>query len=237
MTNAASGATALATAWGTRACVFDAYGTLFDVNSAALQHRDALGDKTLALAALWREKQLQYTWLRTIQGRHRDFAHLTADAVRHALAALDIDVDLAPALMRSFNALAAFPEVPDMLRELRAAGFVTAILSNGSPPMLASLLEHAGLAGAFDAVVSVESVGFFKPHPKVYQCLVDSLGLRAGRICFVSSNGWDAYAGSDFGMRVVWCNRRAQPPEPLPGAPDAQVASLAELAALLGPCP
>jgi 2-haloacid dehalogenase len=237
MSNAATGATALANAWGTRACVFDAYGTLFDVNSAALQHRDALGDKTLALAALWREKQLQYSWLRTIQGRHRDFAQLTADALHQALEALDIDADLAPALMRSFDALAVFPEVPDMLRELRAAGFVTAILSNGAPAMLASLLEHAGIGGEFDPVVSVESVGVFKPHARVYQCLVDTLGVAAGRICFVSSNGWDAYAASDFGMRVVWCNRRAQPPERLPGAPDAQVATLAELPALLGPCP
>ena len=219
---------------GVRACVFDAYGTLFDVASAALRQRDVLGDKAPALAAQWRDKQLQYTWLRAAQGRHADFQQVTREALAFCMQQLGIDAGLEDRLMRSYDALAAYPEVPDVLRRLRQAGQITAILSNGTPAMLAALVTSAQLDGLFDHVISVESVGHFKPHPAVYRQAVQLLGLAPEQICFQSSNGWDAYAASAFGMRVVWCNRLGQPAERLPGAPDAQVSTLAQLPALLG---
>jgi 2-haloacid dehalogenase len=218
---------------GIRACVFDAYGTLFNVDSACLRLRDRLGGATTALAALWRDKQLQYTWLRTVQGRHADFAQVTRDALDHALQALDLDPALASPLMQAFDALDVFPEVVPVLQQLRSRGFATAILSNGTPGMLAALLAHAGIGGLFDAVYSVEPAGAFKPHARVYRIPGEQLDLRPEQICFVSSNAWDAHGASAFGMRVAWCNRRAQAPDRLPGAPDACMRTLAELPGLL----
>jgi 2-haloacid dehalogenase len=220
---------------GIRACVFDAYGTLFDFASAAAACRDALGDKGAALTALWREKQLQYSWLRGLQGRHADFWQVTGDALDFALETLGIDDNvLRDRLMNLYLALDAFPEVPAMLARLKAAGLKTAILSNGSPAMLEALVKHAGIGRFLDAVLSVEEVSVYKPHPKVYQLAVDRLAVAPAAIAFQSSNGWDAYAASAFGLRVVWCNRYGQRLERLPGKPDREITSLAELPALLG---
>ncbi len=220
---------------GVRACVFDAYGTLFDYASAAAGCRDALGDKHERLTVLWRDKQLQYTWLRAIQGRHADFWQVTGDALDYSLGALGIvDSALRHRLINLYLALDAFPEVPATLGRLKKAKMKIAILSNGSPSMLAAVVAGAGLGGMFDQVLSVEDVGVFKPHPKVYQLAVDRLGVPASAIAFQSSNAWDAYAASAFGMQVVWCNRYGQPRERLPGAPDREVKSLAELPALVG---
>lgn len=216
-----------------RACVFDAYGTLFNVETASLRFRDRLGDSVAALATLWRDKQLQYTWLRTAQGRHADFAQVTRDALAHALEALRLDPSLEDDLVAAFDTLDAFPEVGEVLRTVRGAGLATAVLSNGTPAMLASLLGHTGLAGAFDAVYSVESVGAFKPDPRVYALACTGLGLPPEKICFLSSNGWDAHGAAAFGMRVVWCNRRGQADDRLPGTPDARIRTLAELPPLL----
>jgi 2-haloacid dehalogenase len=219
---------------GIRACVFDAYGTLFDFGSAAARCRDQLGDQVPALTALWRDKQLQYTWLRAIQHCHADFWTVTGDALDYALETLGIATpELRERLMNLYLNLQAFAEVPATLRALKERGFVTAILSNGSPRMLEAAVRAAGLAPVLDAVLSVEDVGVFKPDPRVYQLAVDRLGVSAKAICFQSSNGWDAYAASAFGMRVVWCNRYGQRPERLPGRPDAEVRSLAELPDLL----
>lgn len=220
---------------GIRACVFDAYGTLFDFASAAAGCADVLGDKAGPLTALWRDKQLQYSWLRGLQGRYVPFWQVTGDALDFALETLDLPPDgpLRERLMNLYRTLGTFPEVPGVLRALREAGFATAILSNGSPDMLASAVEGAGLAGAFDAVISVDEVGNFKPDPRVYQRAVDRLGVPAEAIAFQSSNAWDAHAASAFGMRVVWCNRYSQRRERLPGIPDYEIHSLAELPALL----
>lgn len=220
---------------GIRACVFDAYGTLFDFASAAAGCADVLGDKAGPLTALWRDKQLQYSWLRGLQGRYVPFWQVTGDALDFALETLDLPADgpLRERLMNLYRTLGTFPEVPGVLRALREAGFATAILSNGSPDMLASAVEGAGLAGAFDTVISVDEVGNFKPDPRVYQRAVDRLGVPAEAIAFQSSNAWDAHAASAFGMRVVWCNRYSQRRERLPGMPDYEIHSLAELPALL----
>ncbi len=220
---------------GVEACVFDAYGTLFDFAAAAGGCADVLGDAVHALTALWREKQLQYTWLRAAQGQHADFWQVTGDALDFALETLAIEKPgLRHRLMTLYLTLVAFPEVPDVLNRLRRAGLRTAILSNGSPTMLHSAVKGAGLTGLLDAVLSVEEVGVYKPHPKVYQLAVDRLRVPASAIAFQSSNAWDAHAASAFGMQVVWCNRYSQRRERLPGSPDREISSLAELPALVG---
>ncbi len=221
---------------GIRACVFDAYGTLFDFASAAARCPGVPDEQRAALSTLWRDKQLQYTWLRSLQGLHADFWQVTADALDFALESLGLaDPGLREQLLRLYQTLQAFPEVAETLRQLRAAGFKTAILSNGTPSMLDAAIEASGLQGLFDKVLSVEAVRVFKTHPKVYQYALQELGLRAEQISFQSSNGWDAYAASAFGMRVVWCNRYGQRPERLPGAPDHVIGNLAQLPPLLGP--
>ena len=219
---------------GIKACVFDAYGTLFDFGTAARKCRDVLGDDIDKLTALWRDKQLQYTWLRVAQGRHSDFWQVTGDALDFSLETLGIDKPgLRERLMVLYLTLDPFPEVPDVLRRLKAAGMRTAILSNGSPEMLDAIVKAAKLDTLLDAVLSVEEVGVYKPHPKVYQLAVDRLGVPASAISFQSSNAWDAYAASAFGMKVVWCNRYRQSSERLPGNPDREIQLLAELPALL----
>jgi 2-haloacid dehalogenase len=218
-----------------RACVFDAYGTLFDYASAAARCRDVLGEKLAPLTALWREKQLQYTWLRALQDRHADFWQVTGDALDFAMETLGIhDGALRDRLMDLYLRLDAFTEVPGTLARLKAAGLKTAILSNGSPRMLHAAVASANIGHLLDEVLSVEEVGVYKPHAKVYQLAVDRLGIEPAAISFQSSNAWDAYAASAFGMRVVWCNRYGQRPERLPGKPQHEVRSLVELPALLG---
>ena len=220
---------------GIRACVFDAYGTLFDFASAAAGCRDVLGDNADRLTALWRDKQLQYSWLRSLQGRHADFWQVTGEALDFALETLGLDRPaLRDRLMSLYLTLDTFPEVPEMLRRLKMAGLTTAILSNGAPAMLDAAVANAGIGDMLDAILSVEEVGTYKPHPKVYQLAVDRLGIDAGTILFLSSNGWDAHAASAFGMRVIWCNRYGQRRENLPGRPEHEIRTLAELPALLG---
>jgi 2-haloacid dehalogenase len=220
---------------GVRVCVFDAYGTLFDFAAAARSCRDVLGEATESLTAIWRDKQLQYTWLRAAQGRHADFWQVTGDALDFALETLGIaKPQLRERLMHLYLTLETFPEVPDVLRQLKRAGLQTAILSNGSPKMLSTAVRGANLEGLLDAVLSVEEAGVYKPHPRVYQLAVDRLAVPTHSIAFQSSNAWDACAASAFGMQVVWCNRYGQRSERLPGAPDREVKSLAELPALVG---
>jgi len=220
---------------GVKACVFDAYGTLFDFAAAARSCRDVLGEAADKLTALWRDKQLQYTWLRAAQCRHADFWQVTGHALDFALETLDIaKPSLRERLMALYLTLEPFPEVPNVLMQLKQAGLRTAILSNGSPRMLDAAVRGAHLEELLDAILSVEEVGVYKPHPKVYQLAVDRLGTPARAIAFQSSNAWDAYAASAFGMQVVWCNRYGQRAERLPGAPDREVKSLAELPALVG---
>ncbi len=222
------------TAIRVQACVFDAYGTLFDFASAAARCSDVLGDKTAAVTALWRDKQLQYTWLRGLQGLHADFWQVTGDALDFTLETLGTpDPGVRDRLMNLYRTLDCFPEVPDVPARLKRAGFATAILSNGAPGMLRDAVTGAKLQDLLDHVISVEEVGVFKPHPSVYQRAVDRLGVPASAIAFQSSNAWDAYAASAFGMRAVWCNRYNQRRERLPGAPDREIRTLAELPALL----
>src|SRR5579862_4754010 len=190
------------------ACVFDAYGTLFDYASAVARCGADLGAARDRLSAMWREKQLQYTWLRSIQDKYADFWQVTGEALDFALESLEIsDRGLRDKLMDSYLTLDVFPEVPDVLTRLKGRGVKMAILSNGSRRMLDAAVAHAGMGSLFEAVLSVDDAGVYKPHPKVYQLAVDRLGVEAQRIWFQSSNAWDAWAASAFGMKVVWCNR------------------------------
>ena len=214
----------------TKACVFDAYGTLFDVHSAVGKHRARLGDVADQVSAVWRTKQLEYTWLRSLMGRHADFWQVTGDALDFAMATLNIrDAALRERLMQLYLEISAYPEVPSTLQRLQQAGMKLAVLSNGSPAMLSAAVGNARIDRYFDAVLSVEEVGVFKPHPSVYQLAVDRLGVAAGEICFLSSNGWDAFSAKAFGFNVLWCNRFGQPPENIPSLPDAEISDLSAL--------
>ncbi len=217
------------------ACVFDAYGTLFDVASAAEQCQAELGDQWAPLAALWRDKQLQYTWLRSLMGEYTTFWQITEDALDYTLTTFNIgNNDLRQRLLDVYLQLKAYPEVAGMLKTLKSAGLKTAILSNGSPEMLASAVSTAGIAGDLDEVFSVDSLRVFKPDNRVYQMAVDDLGVAKERICFMSSNAWDACGAANFGFRVVWVNRFGQAEERLPGQQEHEIRNLAELPPLFG---
>lgn len=220
---------------GIKACVFDAYGTLFDVHSAVGRLRDDIGPKADELSKLWRTKQLEYTWLRALMGKHENFWQVTGDALDYALASTGLDASSTrQALMDAYLTLDAYPEVPAMLRQLKAAGIKLAILSNGEPNMLDAAVRGAGIVAVLDHVLSVESVGIFKPHPSVYQLAIDRLGVPASAVAFQSSNAWDVNGASSFGLRPVWINRFGAPAERLPGGAEHEMTDLAGLADLVG---
>ena len=172
---------------GIRACVFDAYGTLFDFNSAVMRCRDTIGDDAARLSEIWRAKQLQYTWLRSLMRQHADFWQVTGEALDFALAVVGIDdAALRQRLMDLYRTLDTFPEVPAVLDQLCQASMRTAILSNGAPEMLAAAVSAAGLDNLIDEQLSVEDVGVYKPDPRVYQLAVDRLVVPPDQICFMS---------------------------------------------------
>ncbi|POR50790.1 haloacid dehalogenase type II [Bosea psychrotolerans] len=219
---------------GVKGCIFDAYGTLFDFASATRACEDVLGDKLAPLTNLWRDKQLQYTWLLAAQERHRDFYQVTADALDFSLETLNVSSPgLREKLLNLYLFLSPFPEVEGVLKHLKGAGLKLAILSNGTQAMLDSAVRHAELEGYFDAVLSVEAVGVFKPSPRVYQYALDRLDMPVGAVTFQSSNGWDAHAASAFGMKTIWCNRYGQRRERLPGSPDREITTLSAMPSLV----
>lgn len=210
-----------------RACVFDAYGTLFDVHSAVERHAERLGNDAAAISQTWRTKQLEYTWLRTLMGRYASFAQLTADALDYALDTYGVDdAGLRDDLLEAYERLDAYPEVAAVLARLRAAGIATAILSNGDTQMLDRAVEAAGIGAGLDAVISVDSIRIYKPDPRVYGLACTRLGLAPDEISFQSANAWDAVGAASYGFRVVWCNRFGQKPERLVPAPDVEAADL-----------
>jgi 2-haloacid dehalogenase len=220
---------------GTEICVFDAYGTLFDFNSAVARHRAAIGPKADSLAEMWRTKQIQYTWLRNSMGAYAKFWQVTGEALDHCLAAHGItDKSVREKLMGAYLALDPFPEVPALLDRLKRAGVRLAILSNGNPEMLDPMVTASGLADRFEAVLSVDSVGVYKVAPEVYGLVEARCGVKPDKVCFLSSNCWDAHGAAHFGFKTVWVNRAGAPDDNLPGAPVAQVKDLSQLPALLG---
>ena len=209
-----------------RVAVFDAYGTLFDVAAAARRAAaepggDVLAAHWQALAQVWRDKQLQYTWLRAITGEHADFWQVTGEALDFALetTGLSGDAALRDRLMALYRRLDAYPEVPAMLRAVKGAGLQTAILSNGSPAMLEAAVSSAGIGGDLDALLSVEAVGVYKPDRRVYDLVGKHFSCRASEVLFVSSNGWDAAGAAGYGFHTVWVNRAGQPLDRLPRTP------------------
>ncbi len=220
---------------GTEICVFDAYGTLYDFNSAVARHRTAIGPAADSLTEMWRSKQIQYTWLRNGMGAYAKFWEVTGAALDHCLAVHGItDRSIRDKLMNAYLALDPFPEVPSMLAKLKAAGMRLAILSNGNPEMLEPMVKASGLADKFDAVLSVDSAGVFKPDAKVYRLVEAHCGVKPANVCFLSSNCWDAHGASHFGFPTVWVNRGDAPDDGLPGTPVAQIKDLSQLPALLG---
>lgn len=220
---------------GIRACVFDAYGTLFDVHSAVGRLRSQLGAAADELSALWRRKQLEYTWLRALMGRHAPFWQVTGEALDYALDRVGVAPEpVREPLLQAYLTLDAYPEVADVLQRLRAAGLKLAILSNGTPAMLDAAVGSAGIGGLLDAMLSVEEVGVYKPDPRVYRLAVDRLALPAERISFQSSNAWDVAGAACFGLRTVWIDRLGAPAERLPGHAECRLPDLSGLPALLG---
>jgi len=216
------------------ACVFDAYGTLFDVHSAVGRLRADIGPKADQLSQIWRVKQLEYTWLRSLMGEYKDFWQLTGDALDYALAQTGVSPAVRDRLMDAYLKLDAYAEVPAMLGRLKAAGMKLAILSNGEPNMLEAAVNGAGLSGLLDDVLSVDGLHIYKPHPSVYQLVVDRLGVDAEAVAFQSSNAWDVHGAAVFGFRPVWINRFGAPVERLPGGPEHVMTDLVGLPDLLG---
>lgn len=210
--------------------VFDAYGTLFDVHSAVARLSGRIGPGAEQLSALWRTKQLEYSWVRSLMHRHADFWRLTEEALDYAMAAVGgIDPDLRQPLLDAYRTLDAYPEVPAVLAELRRRRARCAILSNGSPEMLAAATASAGLDDLLDAVLSVETLGIFKPDPQVYRLVLDPFGLPADEVSFQSSNAWDIAGAAAFGFSTVWINRTAQPREYSDIGPVREVRDLTAL--------
>jgi len=215
-----------------RALVFDAYGTLFDVESISIACEELFPGKGAELSRRWRSKQLEYSWLRTLMGRYVEFETITRDALGTACRQLGLELTPSSAepLMAGYRKLRMFPEVRDAFSALRM-GRKTAILSNGSPGMLNALLEHAGLS--FDAVISVDELKTFKPFPATYGLVVKRLGISAGEVGFVSSNFWDIAGATSYGFRTFWINRNGSQPDELGFRPHAVVSRLNEIGQLI----
>lgn len=211
------------------AVVFDAYGTLFDVHSVIRRCEQLFPGRGESLSRLWRSKQLEYTWLRSLMGRYEDFESVTRAALSYSCRSLELALDdrARQSLMEEYRELSPYAEVPSALQSLR--GRKLAILSNGSPDMLQAVVRKAGLEPLLHAVFSVDPLRIFKPHPSVYQLAVDQLGVRREEIAFVSSNYWDASGATSFGFRTFWINRTGAQPDELGHAPQRSLKRLDEL--------
>lgn len=216
-----------------KALAFDAYGTLFDVASVLSLCEELFPGKGPELTQMWRTKQLEYSWLRSLMGRYKDFSHITESALVFSSKALQLSLSAATRerLMDAYLHLKPFPEVPAALKAL--SGLNLAIFSNGSPKMLEGVVKNAGLENVFTDIISVDPAQIFKPSPHAYELSVKILGLEKSAIGFVSSNCWDALGGKSFGFRTFWINRTGAPVDELGFQPDAQLKTLAELPALL----
>jgi len=217
---------------GRRAVVFDAYGTLFDGHAAVARHAAAVGPDAARLSEIWRAKQLEYSWVLSLAGRYEPFWTLTERALDHAFARCPaVDRSLREPLLDAYRTLDAFPNAAAALARLRERGFRTGILSNGSPAMLASAVQSAGLGPLLDAVLSVDAAGVFKTSPRAYALVTAALGC-AEEVVFVSSNRWDVAGAAAFGFSAVWVNRAGLPEEYAELPPAAAVADLAGILGL-----
>ena len=213
------------------AYVFDAYGTLLDVHAAVRKHSDALGPAGAKMSQVWRQKQLEYSWVRSLMGSYADFWRLTEDALDYALEANDLGADsqLRQVLLDAYWTLDAYPEVPSVLEKLRNNGARIAILSNGSPEMLSAAIDSGGLRDMIDDVFSVDAIKQYKTAPEVYRMVTNSWDMPADEISFQSSNRWDVAGAQKFGFQTVWINRTEQPDEYKNYQPDRVIPTLNEL--------
>lgn len=220
---------------GIRACVFDAYGTLFDIHAPMRKLAPEIGEKADEISKLWRQKQLEYTWLRSLMGVHADFWHVTGEALDYALEAFEVkELGLKDEIMALYLKLEPYPEVLAALEAVKARSKLTAILSNGSPSMLDAAVRHAGLEKLFNFVLSVEDVGIYKPSRRVYRHAMQKLQIHdAPSICFVSANTWDAQAAAQFGFQAVRVDRFGLKDDRIPGRPAALIKDLSELAGMV----
>ena len=216
--------------------LFDAYGTLFDVYSIQVLAEELFPGQGAALAAMWRDRQIDYTRLRTLAERYVDFLEVTEDALRYSCDRLRLALseDKCCRLLGQYHRLTAYPEVRPALERLRAAGFPLAVLSNGTPSMLQSAISAAGLSELFTHVLSADQVRKFKTAPQVYQLGVDAFKRPAGQLVFVSSNGWDAGCATGFGYQTMWVNRQGDPVEQLGILPTAEVPNMNDIPRFLG---
>ena len=212
-----------------KAIIFDAYGTLFDVNSAAEKCKDKIGDKWEPFANFWRTTQLEYTWLRSLMKRHKDFWQITEDSLNKSMKAFNIDPKMKDELLNLYKVLSPFQEVPETLKTLKAKNFKLAILSNGTPSLLNQLVNNNNLDNFFDDLFSIEEVGIYKPDSRVYDLPIKKYNIKKNEVVFLSANTWDISGAGNFGYQTVWVNRNNNIFDNLDYKPNKEIKNLSEL--------
>jgi len=212
-----------------KAIIFDAYGTLFDVNSAAERCKDKIGDKWEPFANFWRTTQLEYTWLRSLMGRHKDFWQVTQDSLDKSMKVFDIDISMKDELLNLYKVLSPYKEVPETLKTLKEKKFKLAILSNGTPSLLNELVKSNNLNNLFDDIFSIEEVGIYKPSSKVYDIPTKKYHIEKSEIAFLSANTWDVSGGGNYGYQSIWVNRNNNIFDNLDYEPKNQIKNLKDL--------
>ena len=216
-----------------KAIIFDAYGTLFDVNSAAEKCKDKIGDKWEPFANFWRTTQLEYTWLRSLMKRHKDFWQITEDSLDKSMMAFNIDPKMKDELLNLYKVLSPFQEVPETLKTLKEKNFKLAILSNGTPSLLNQLVKSNNLDNLFDDLFSIEEVKIYKPDSKVYDLPIKKYEIKKNEVAFLSANTWDVSGAGNYGYNAIWVNRNNNIFDYLDYKPNNQIKSLTELTNLI----
>ena len=216
-----------------KAIIFDAYGTLFDVNSAAEKCKDKIGDKWEPFANFWRTTQLEYTWLRSLMKRHKDFWQITEESLDKSMMAFNIDPKMKNELLNLYKVLSPFQEVPETLKLLKEKNFKLAILSNGTPSLLNDLVKSNNLNNLFDDLFSIEEVKIYKPHPKVYDLPIEKYKINKNEVVFLSANTWDVSGAGNYGYQSIWVNRNNNIFDNLDYKPNNQIKNLSELINLI----
>ena len=216
-----------------KAIIFDAYGTLFDVNSAAEKCKDKIGAKWEGFANFWRTTQLEYTWLRSLMGRYKDFWQITEDSLDKSMKTFNIDASMKNELLNLYKVLSPYKEVSETLKKLKEMNFKLAILSNGTPSLLKELVESNNLDDLFDDLFSVEEVGIYKPNSKVYDLPIKKYKIKNNEVAFLSANTWDVSGGGNYGFHSIWVNRNNNIFDNLDYKPTHQVKDLSELVGLI----
>ena len=216
-----------------KAIIFDAYGTLFDVNSAAEKCKDKIGDKWEPFANFWRTTQLEYTWLRSLMKRHKDFWQITEESLDKSMMAFNIDPKMKNELLNLYKVLSPFQEVPETLKSLKEKNFKLAILSNGTPSLLNNLVKSNNLNNLFDDLFSIEEVKIYKPHPKVYDLPIEKYKIKKNEVVFLSANTWDVSGAGNYGYQSIWVNRNNNIFDNLDYKPNNQINNLSELINLI----